>query len=132
MIRDIFANRGFVWEEIVQKSSVHLQTIKEHQGKFDDELIVTGNLTTAVLKKMAEDLQTHVANGGNLGNFLIKRKVIRQYKDQLQQVKCNGLEILIQLNKLQCSMCIHSNKICTRTTAAITNPIIFITSKSYV
>jgi len=93
VIGDIFTNRGFVWEEIVQKSSEHLQIIKKYQGEFDEELIATGNLTTAVFKKMVEDLHAHVTSGGNLGNLFIKAKVVRQYKVQLQQVTYNGSEV---------------------------------------
>ena len=93
VIDDIFTNRGFVWEEIVQKSSLHLQTIEDFKGQFDDQLINIGGLTTVVAKKMAEDLHAHVETGGNLGNFLIKPKVVRQYKDQLQEVTYNRLPI---------------------------------------
>lgn len=93
VIDDIFTNRGFIWGEIVQKSSVHLQIIETYQDKFDEGLITTGNLTTAVLKKMTEDLHAHVASGGNLGNIFMKPKVVRQYKEQLQQVTYNGSEI---------------------------------------
>ena len=93
VIDDIFTNRGFVWEEIVQKSSLHLQTIEDFKDQFDDQLINIGGLTTVVAKKMAEDLHAHVETGGNLGNFLIKPKVVRQYKDQLQEVTYNRLPI---------------------------------------
>ena len=93
VIADIFANRGYVWKEIIQKSSKHLEIIKLHQGKFDDQLVTTGNLTTAVLKKMAEDLHKHVVDGGSMGNFLFKPKAVKQYKEQLQQVTYNGTEL---------------------------------------
>ena len=90
VLRDIFSNRGHLWEEIVNQSASHLQTIQDYQEQFDEQLITTGSLTTALLKKMAEDLQGHVASGGNLGNFLIKPKIIRQYTEQLKQVTYNG------------------------------------------
>lgn len=96
VIADIFTNRGFVWEEIIQKSSQHLQIIKSHQGKFDEQLVTSGNLTTAVLKKMAEDLHKHLADGGSMGNFFFKPKTVKQYKEQLQQVTYNGIELKSQ------------------------------------
>jgi very-short-patch-repair endonuclease len=93
VISDFFSNRGYVWEEIVKNASLYLNTIKEYNEKFDEQLISSENITTAELKKMAEDLHVHVSNGGSFGNFIIKPKIVRQYKIQLQKIKYNGIAI---------------------------------------
>lgn len=93
VINDIFSNRGFIWEEIVSNVSLHLKTVTENNQKFDDQLITSENIPPAELKKIAEDLQAHVSAGGNLGNFIYKPKIIRQYSSQLQKIKYNGASI---------------------------------------
>lgn len=90
VLNDIFSNRGHIWLEINTRAKALIQTIKEHKDKVEEGLFETGNLSTAVLKKMTGDLYTHIENGGDLGNFLIKPKVVSQYKKQLKQVKYNG------------------------------------------
>ena len=47
----------------------------------------------ASLKKMAEDLSLHFANGGKMGNFLFQPKIVKQYKPTLQMIKYNNLPI---------------------------------------
>lgn len=90
VLNDIFSNRGHIWLEMNTRAKTLIQTIKVHKDKVDEELFETGNLSSAVLKKMTEDLYAHIQNGGDLGNFLIKPKVVSQYKKQLKQVKYNG------------------------------------------
>lgn len=87
----IFSVTEVIYTKIWPNSAKTLiQTIKETKDKADEELFDTGNLSTPVLKKMAKDLYTHIQNGGNLGNLLIKPKIVSQYKKQLKQVKYNG------------------------------------------
>ena len=93
VLNDIFMNRGHIWQEIVNRANSFIQIVKENQGQIEEELFNTGSLSTIVVKKMAEDLYQHVQNGGNLGNFLIKPKIVRQYKNQLEQVTYNGQPI---------------------------------------
>lgn len=90
VINDIFSNRGHIYKDMANSAKTLIQTIKETKDKADEELFDTGNLSTPVLKKMAKDLYTHIQNGGNLGNLLIKPKIVSQYKKQLKQVKYNG------------------------------------------
>lgn len=93
VLNDIFMNRGYIWQEIVKRANSFIQIMKGNQGQVEEELFNIGSLSTIVVKKMAEDLYQHVQNGGNLGNFLIKPKIVRQYKIQLEQVTYNGLPI---------------------------------------
>ncbi|MFD2212381.1 AAA domain-containing protein [Metabacillus endolithicus] len=93
VIKDIFTNHGYIWEELVNNLSSYLKIIKENKDKFEEDLVSTENITTQELKKMFEDLHEHVSNGGTLGNFLFRPKIVSQYKSKLQTVKYNSAEI---------------------------------------
>lgn len=93
VLNEIFSNRGHIWQEILNRANSFVQIVKENQELVEEKLFHTGNLPTTVVKRMAEDLFEHIQNGGNLGNFLIKPKIVRQYKKQLEQVNYNGQPI---------------------------------------
>ncbi|WP_067724577.1 AAA domain-containing protein [Oceanobacillus damuensis] len=93
VINEIFMNKGNLWQEILNNAKKHLQVIQKYNDEADEQLFDTGSLSTAEVRKMAEDLYAHIQNGGNLGNFLIKPKIVREYKTQLEQVKYNGSTI---------------------------------------
>ena len=80
MIQDIFENRGHLWEKIQQDLTEHLSAIDEVKNDFDPNLVSVEGVSTASLKKMAEDLSLHFANGGKMGNFLFQPKIVKQYK----------------------------------------------------
>ncbi len=93
VIQDIFDNRSHLWEKIQQDLTEHLAVIDEAKNDFDLNLVAVDGVPTASLKKMAEDLSLHFADGGTMGNFLVQPKIIKQYKPTLQKVTYNGLPI---------------------------------------
>ena len=93
VIQDIFENRSHLWDKIQQDLTEHLAVIDDAKNDFDLNLVSVDDVSTASLKKMAEDLSVHFANGGTMGNFLVQPKIVKQYKPTLQKVTYNGLPI---------------------------------------
>lgn len=93
VIQDIFDNRSHLWEKIKQDLTAHLAVIDNAKNDFDQNLVSVDDVSIASLKKMAEDLSLHFANGGSMGNFLVQPKIVKQYKPTLQKVTYNGLPI---------------------------------------
>ncbi|MBE1555652.1 AAA domain-containing protein [Sporosarcina limicola] len=93
VIQDIFDNRSHLWEKIQQDLTEHLAVIDDAKNNFDLNLVLIDGVPTASLKKMAEDLSLHFADGGTMGNFLVQPQIVKQYKPTLQKVTYNGLPI---------------------------------------
>ena len=93
VIQDIFENRSHLWEKIQQDLTEHLSVIDEVKDDFDPNLVSVDGVSIASLKKMAEDLSLHFANGGKMGNFLFQPKIVKQYKPTLQMITYNNLPI---------------------------------------
>ncbi|MFB1081569.1 AAA domain-containing protein [Jeotgalibacillus sp. JSM ZJ347] len=90
---DIFKNRGYIWVEVNKKAKEYYQLILDNKELADVSLLGKGSLSTAVLYKMSEDLHEHVSSGGSIEGFLIKPKIVRDYKTQLKEVSYNGKPI---------------------------------------
>lgn len=93
VISDIFVNRGHLWNKIQQDLTEHLATIDDAKDEFDPNLVSVDGVSTASLKKMAEELSLHFANDGKMGNFLFQPKIVKQYKTTLQLIKYNNFPI---------------------------------------
>lgn len=93
VITDIFHNRGETWLIIAKQLDTYLVKMKQMNKQLDANLMEVHDIPTPSLKKMAEDLFNHVANGGKMGNFLLKPKIVRQYEAFLQKITYNHLPI---------------------------------------
>lgn len=87
---DIFINRGMNWKEYNEQLERALNTYLQYENEVEAALFDVKDISFTTLKVMSADLITHLNQGGNLGNFLIKPKVIKQYKDQLRVITYNG------------------------------------------
>lgn len=93
VLNDIFINRGHIWLDIYSKVNEALQIILENESKVVEELFNIQSLPLASVRIMAKDLINHINQGGKLGNFLMKPKIVKQYQSQLNQVSYNGQAI---------------------------------------
>lgn len=90
VLKDVFINRGVNWKELNEQLMQALNTYLEYENAVEVSLFNTGDISLATLRVMTKDLVGHLDQGGNLGNFLIKPKVVKQYKEQLSIITYNG------------------------------------------
>ncbi|WP_160033773.1 AAA domain-containing protein [Paenibacillus sp. An7] len=87
---DVFINRGMNWKEYNEQLMYALSMYLQFENEVEASLFDVKDISLASLKIMSADLTNHLDQGGNLGNFLIKPKVVKQYKDQLSVITYNG------------------------------------------
>lgn len=90
ILNDVFVNRGVNWKEYNVQLAYELSTYLQYENEVEATLFDVKDISLTTLKVMSADLTNHLDQGGNLGNFLIKPKVVKQYKDQLGAITYNG------------------------------------------
>ncbi|MDN4608197.1 AAA domain-containing protein [Sporosarcina highlanderae] len=93
VVTDIFENRGHLWHKVLEDLKEHIHVIHETKSEFDRSLISVDDVSIASLKKMSEDLVGHITNGGKMGTFIFRPKIVKQYKETLRKVKYNNLPV---------------------------------------
>lgn len=89
ILADVFMNRGMNWKEYSEQLAHALSTYVQYENEVEETLFDVKEISLATLKVMSTDLTTYLDQGGNLGNFLMKPKVVKQYKDQLSVITYN-------------------------------------------
>lgn len=90
VLQDIFINRGVNWKEYNEQLTYALSIYLQYENDVEETLFDVKNISLTTLKVMTADLTNHLNQGGNLGNFLIKPKIVKQYKNQLGVITYNG------------------------------------------
>lgn len=90
ILADVFMNRGMNWKEYREQLAHALSTYVQYENEVEASLFDVKGVSLATLKVMSTDLTMHLNQGGNLGNFLMKPKVVKQYKEQLSVITYNG------------------------------------------
>lgn len=89
-LNDVFINRGMNWKEYNEQLKYAISTYLQYENEVEASLFDVKDISLATLKVMTADLTNHLDQGGNLGKFLIKPKVVKQYKDQLSVITYNA------------------------------------------
>ena len=92
VVADIFENRAHLWSKVYLDIKSHIETIKAN-GEIEAHLFAIGDVPIVSLKKLAEDFMDHFSNGGKMGGFLLKPKIVKQYKEMLRKITHNNLPI---------------------------------------
>lgn len=92
-VREVFQNRGHYWASATEQFQKNIKIMDETIDSFELSSVDTGKVPFKTVQHINNQLIDLLENGKGLGNLFFKPKVLKEYKNEYNEIKYGGQPI---------------------------------------
>lgn len=92
-VTEVFQNRGHYWASAAEQFQQNIKIMEETVDSFELSSVDLGKVPFKTVQHINKQLIDLFENGKGLGNFFFKPKVLKEYKNEYNEIKYDGQPI---------------------------------------